>query len=136
MSSRKEDASLLSQVVPINPCKPFTQAMHDCTAYPFFPSIDSRECDCHNHPSFRGRRPRRQHFRLGLGSDTNCNGCLFGPTTIPQANTRLNRRALSSLAHRPKNFPGGHPSSSFSKSSTLNFGVPIERATEKKMHLC
>ncbi|KEH33537.1 hypothetical protein MTR_3g045530 [Medicago truncatula] len=45
------------------------------------------------------------------------------------------QRVLSSLARLPGNLSVGHPSQNCSKSSTLNCGVLMERATEKKMHL-
>jgi len=39
------------------------------------------------------------------------------------------QRVLSSLARLPRNFPVGHPSKDYSKSSTLNCGVFMECAT-------
>nr|ABN08684.1 hypothetical protein MtrDRAFT_AC157893g45v2 [Medicago truncatula] len=42
---------------------------------------------------------------------------------------------LFSLACLPRNFPAGHPSKDYSKSSTLNCGVLMEWATKKNMHL-
>ena len=39
------------------------------------------------------------------------------------------------LTRLPRNFPAGHPSKDYSKSSTLNCGVLAEWATKKKMHL-
>jgi len=40
-----------------------------------------------------------------------------------------------SLTCLPRNSPVGHPSKDYSKSSTLNYGVLMEWATKKKMHL-
>jgi len=45
------------------------------------------------------------------------------------------QRVLFSLARLPGNFPVGHPSKDYSKSSTLNYGVLIEWTIKKKMHL-
>jgi len=42
---------------------------------------------------------------------------------------------LSSLARLPENFPVGHRSKDYSKSSTLNCEVIMEWTTKKKMHL-
>ena len=60
---------------------------------------------------------------------------LFDSTTVPTGQHESFQRALSSLAHILRNFPGGHPSWNCSRSSTLNFRVLTRWASKKNMHL-
>jgi len=55
--------------------------------------------------------------------------------TIPTNQHESFQRVWSSFARLPENFPVGHPSKDYSKSSMLNCGVLMECATKKKMHI-
>ena len=71
---------------------------------------------------------------LDCFTDFECNGCFPDRRLSPQANTRLSN-VLCPHYHASEKLPRRSPIFKLPGSSTLNFGVLMRWAPEKKMHL-